>query len=124
MPLQNGRRSSNGEGYPDPTASSALSKVDRKEPPERKRKIEVWHSEQTPSESLAEFMGKDLPLKKARQLYSICCSILSLEGWMIEDIVLRCKQARVTMRELNPSKKGTEEHIAERISRKEGFDRT
>lgn len=123
MPLQNGRRSSNGEGYPDPTASSALSKVDRKEPPERKRRIEVWHSEQTPSEILAEYI--ELPLKKARQLYAICCSILALEGWLIEDIVLKEKKgARVTMRELNPSKKGTEEHIAERISRKEGFDRT
>lgn len=115
MPLQNGRRSSNGEGYPDPTASTALSRADRKEPPERKRKIEVWHSEQTPSESLAEFMGKDLPLKKARQLYSICCSILSLEGWMIEDIVLRCKQARVTMRELNPSKKGAERESTDSV---------
>lgn len=123
MPLQNGRRSSNGEGYPDPTASTALSRADRKEPPERKRKIEVWHSEQTPSESLAEYI--ELPLKKARQLYAICCSILALEGWLIEDIVLKEKKgATVTMRELNPSKKGTEEHIAERISRKEGFDRT
>ena len=154
MPLQNGRRSSNSEGYPDPTVAQAFSNIDTERAIDalgkRKPHSGILREKDTPADSFGKFVKgysadsnltqpkkpkqqpkpsvpTDESLKKARKLYAICTSIMALEGCTIEDITLKFKGGyRVTQEELNPHpvQERSGEVIAERISRKEGFDRT